>query len=65
MKYTIESRRDRLVVVRDARGLSIVVGSLSDAHRFDTPQQARIAFSALQFKHNNLHSGFKIYEVQS
>ncbi|UOG93652.1 MAG: hypothetical protein L3K52_07970 [Candidatus Thiothrix sulfatifontis] len=66
-QYTIESRFDRLVVIRSTpgAGLSIVVGDLFKAHQFSTLQSARLAFSALQFKHNNLHSGFKIHEVKS
>ena len=66
MKYTIESRNDGLVVIRSTgTGLSIVVGSLFKAHQFDSLQRAKSAFSALQFKHPKLHSGFKIHEVQS
>lgn len=66
MKYTIESRHDGLVVIRSTHGagLSIVVGDLFKAYQFDTLQRAQLAFSALQFKHKNLHGGFKIHEVK-
>lgn len=66
MKYTIESRFDRLVVIRSTHGagFSIVCGSLCDAHQFRDLKQANLIFSALQYRHN-LHSGFKIHEVKS
>jgi hypothetical protein len=64
MKYTIESRWDELVVIRDSRGFHIVVNGLFPAYQFANLKQAQLSLSALQYT-RNLHSGFKIHEVKS
>jgi len=63
-KYTIESRRDGLVAMRDSQGFHVVEKGLYPAYQFANLKQAQLALSGLQCS-LNLHSGFKIHEVKS
>ena len=61
--YIIESHHDRLVVIRQSCGFSVVVAGAHPAYRFATLKQAELALSGLKSS-IGLHKGFKIREVK-
>ena len=61
--YIIESRNDRLVVIQQSGGFSVVVASENQAYKFGTLKHAELALRIMRLK-MDLHGGFIIRVVK-